>query len=387
MISRALTSLLARSKKHILLLGPRQTGKSTLVSSLEPDLSINLAHEPTYLDFLRNPRELEERLGASPAARTVFIDEVQRLPSLLNTIQSLMDRPQNPLRFLLTGSSARKLRRGHANLLPGRVHTYTLGPLISLELDPAVALLKALSLGTLPGVWTDPDQGSAQKTLRSYAGTYLKEEIQAEGLARNLEGFARFLNIAAAASGQFLDLSKLASAAQVPRQSAVRFFEILEDCLIVIRVEAFAKSAHRRLIQHPRFYFFDVGVLNGLLGNFHVSADRRGSLFEHWVVTQLMHTAQALDVEVRWSSYRTESGAEVDLVLERGHELCAIEVKSSAQIGSNDLRGLRSFGDYYKKRHRKMVLYAGDHRKRFGDIELWPWAEGIHDLFSIKGQA
>jgi len=381
MISRTLTSALSRSKKHILLLGPRQTGKSTLVSNLGPDLTINLAHEPTYLDFLRNPKELEERLAASPSARTVFIDEVQRLPSLLNTIQSLVDRPQNPCRFLLTGSSARKLRRGHANLLPGRVHTYTLGPLVSLELGAAATLSKALSLGTLPGVWTDPDQDSAQKTLRSYAGTYLKEEIQAEGLARNLEGFARFLNIAAAASGQFLDLSKLASSAQVPRQSAVRFFEILEDCLIVIRVDAFAKSEHRRLIQHPRFYFFDVGVLNGLLGNFQVSADRRGSLFEHWVVTQLIHTAQALDVEVRWSSYRTEGGGEVDLILERGHEVCAIEVKSSTQIGSNDLRGLRSFGDYYKKHHRQIVLYAGDHRKRLGDIELWPWAEGIRELF------
>ncbi len=380
MISRTLTPLLSRSKKSLLLLGPRQTGKSTLVTGLKPDVTFNLAHEPTYLEFLRNPRELEERLAARTDAKTIFVDEVQRIPSLLNTIQTLLDRPK-PLRFLLTGSSARKLRRGHANLLPGRIHTYTLGPLVMGELKQGFALAQALSLGTLPGIWTEEDSETARKTLRSYAGTYLKEEIQAEGLARNLEGFARFLNIAAAASGQFLDFSKLASAAQVPRQSAVRFFEILEDCLLVLRVDAFAKSTARRLVQHPRYYFFDVGVLNGLLGNFHVSEDRKGSLFEHWVVTQIVHTAQALDVDVRYSTYRTESGAEVDLILEKDRVLWAIEIKASSHIGSNDLRGLRSFGDYYGKPHRKIVLYSGDHRKRLGDIELWPWADGIQELF------
>jgi predicted AAA+ superfamily ATPase len=380
MITRLIASQLARSKKSLLLLGPRQTGKSTLVSSLKPDITFNLAHEPTYLEFLRNPRELEERLAARPNIKIIFIDEVQRIPSLLNTLQALLDRPRPP-QFLLTGSSARKLRRGHANLLPGRIHTYTLGPLVVDELESGFPLMQALSLGTLPGIWTESDSETARKTLRSYAGTYLKEEIQAEGLARNLEGFARFLNIAAAASGQFLDFSKLASAAQVPRQSAVRFFEILEDCLLVIRVDAFAKSAERRLVQHPRYYFFDVGVLNGLLGNFNVSADRRGSLFEHWVVTQIVHTAQARDMDIRYSTYRTESGAEVDLILEKEGALWAIEIKASPQIGSNDLRGLRSFGEYYGKPHRKIVLYAGDHRKRLGDIELWPWATGIQHLF------
>ncbi len=380
MITRTLTPLLTRSKKSLLLLGPRQTGKSTLMAGLKPDITFNLAHEPTYLEFLRNPRELEERLTARPTAKLIFIDEVQRIPSLLNTLQSLLDQPKPP-RFLLTGSSARKLRRGHANLLPGRVHTYTLGPLVGGEIKGEVPLSRALSLGSLPGIWTETDSDVAQKTLRSYAGTYLKEEVQAEGLARNLEGFARFLNIAAAASGQFLDFSKLASQAQVPRQSAVRFFEILEDCLLVIRLDAFAKSVGRRLVQHPRFYFFDVGVLNGLLGNFHVSADRKGALFEQWVVTQIIHTAQTKDVDIRFSTYRTESGAEVDLILETKGELSAIEIKSGTQIRTGDLRGLRSFGEFYGKPHRKMLFYAGDPQKRLGDVEVWPWAKGIENLF------
>jgi predicted AAA+ superfamily ATPase len=241
-ISRRLGSVLQRSAKSVLLLGPRQTGKSTLVGTLAPDLTINLAHEPTYLEFARNPRELEERLAALPAAKrsSVFIDEVQRLPSLLNTVQVLLDRPGNRLRFLLTGSSARKLRRGNANLLPGRIHTYHLGPLASSELKYELDTMQALSSGTLPGVFTDPDTDSRRKTLRSYAATYLKEEIQAEGLTRNLEGFARFLHIAAEWSGHHLDLAKLAAAAQVARQSVVRYFEVLEDTLIVRRAEPFA---------------------------------------------------------------------------------------------------------------------------------------------------
>jgi predicted AAA+ superfamily ATPase len=246
MIPRRLAPLLQRSAKSFLLLGPRQTGRSTLVAQLAPDLSINLFHEPTYLEFARNPRELEERLavlrhGTGPVS--VFIDEVQRLPSLLNTIQVLLDRPRSPYRFLLTGSSARKLRRGQANLLPGRVHTYHLGPITAGEMSYQLDTPQALATGTLPGILSEPDADVRRKTLRSYAATYLKEEVQAESLSRNLEGFARLLGIAAEWAGHHLDLSKLAAAAQVARQSAARYFEILEDTLIVRRAEPFTRSA------------------------------------------------------------------------------------------------------------------------------------------------
>ncbi len=251
MITRRLTAVFEASTKSILLLGPRQTGKSTLVEQLHPDLTINLAHEPTYLDFARSPRELEERLAALPGGtkrQTVLIDEVQRLPSVLNTIQVILDRPGNRLRFLLTGSSARKLRRGNANLLPGRVHTYHLGPIACAELGHHLDTRQALATGTLPGVLADPDPRSREKTLRSYAATYLKEEVQAESLTRNLEGFARFLGVVADWAGHHLDLTRLAAAAQVARQSATRYFEILEDTLIVRRAEPFAQSPRRRLL-------------------------------------------------------------------------------------------------------------------------------------------
>lgn len=382
MIARALATRLAASRKSILLLGPRQTGKSTLVASLNPDVSINLAHEPTYLEFLRNPSELEQRLGARRGPSTVFIDEVQRLPSLLNTVQVLLDRPSHLFKFYLTGSSARKLRRGHANLLPGRVHAYSLGPLSCGELGYALDPRRALAYGTLPGIFTEEDGKSREKTLRSYALTYLKEEVQAENLARNLEGFARFLYAAAERSGQFLDLAKLASAAQIPRQSAVRFFEVLEDCLLVRRADPFGKSPSRRLIQHPRFYFFDGGVLNGLLGNFVVSGDRLGSAFEHLIFNQIVHEASARDQEVRVTTYRTEHGAEVDLILERGPETWAIEIKASKAVRTGELRGLGSFREYHGKKHRSWVLYMGDARKNLNGVELWPWQEGLRELFS-----
>ena len=382
MIKRVISQTLRDSKKSILLLGPRQTGKSTLILSLNPDLVMTLAHEPTYLDFARNPLELEQRLTVieKQGKNTVFIDEVQRLPSILNTIQTILDKPGNNNRFFLTGSSARKLRRGNANLLPGRIHTYQLGPLVSCELDYKIDEAAILSHGSLPGILTDLDLHSREKTLKSYAATYLKEEVQSESLTRNLEGFARFLSITAEWGGHFLDLAKMASGAQIARQSAVRYFEILEDCLIILRAAPFAKSLTRRLVQHPKFYFFDSGVWNGLLGNFQASSDRLGMLFEHVIFTQLYHSANAMDRQLRISSYRTEHGAEVDFIVETGKDIYAIELKASRNIGSSDLRGLKHFADYYGKAHRALIFYLGKERKSLNGVDVLPWQEGLKEI-------
>lgn len=383
MIQRRIAARLGASRRSFLLLGPRQTGKSTLVSALAPSLTINLMHEPTYLEFARNPRELEERLAALPSRRgaaAVFIDEVQRLPSLLNTLQTLLDDPRASYRFWLTGSSARKLRRGGANLLPGRIHSYQLGPIVAAECDHALDTRRALSLGTLPAMLTAKDTADASKTLRTYAATYLKEEVQAEALTRNLEGFARFLTVTAERAGELLDVSKLASQAGVARQSAVRFLEILEDTLVLQRLPAFTKSSARRLVKHPKVYFFDVGVLNGLLGNFAVSGDRIGNLFEHLVVTQLFHSASAFDRDVRLSMFRTEHGVEVDLVCEVGRELWAVEVKASRNVGESDLRGLRAFAEFAGRRARSLVLYLGEPSRRIGGVDVLPWQHGLQEM-------
>lgn len=379
MIDRAIKPFLERSKKSVLLLGPRQTGKSTLIQSLSPQLKINLAYESTYLDFTRNPDELERRLG-SKNHKTVFIDEVQRLPHLLNTIQAILDEKPRDIKFYLTGSSARKLKRGSANLLPGRIHTYHLGPLVSSELGHHLDTSKALSTGTLPGIWTEMDPDERCKTLRSYAATYLKEEIQAEALSKNIEGFSRFLFVLAAEAGKFLDLAKLTQEARIPRQTAIRFLEVLEDTLILKRCEAFGKSLRKRLLQRPRFFFFDTGVLNGLLNNFSVSQDRIGALFEHLIFNQITDSASARDKNVQISSYRTEHGAEVDFILEYEGKVIALEVKASSNIGPSDLRGLKSFSDYYGKKHETFVAYLGSTSKVLQGVPIFPWQTFLKEI-------
>jgi len=379
MITRNLASLLLRSRKSSLLLGPRQTGKSTLIRSLKPDLTINLADESVYLAFASNPREIYERLHVQ-SYRTVFIDEIQRLPSLLNTLQAILDEGQFTGRCYLTGSSARKLRRGHANLLPGRIHTYNLGPLVASELAYRLDAKRALSLGTLPGIWTATDRSEAEKTLRSYAATYLKEEIQAEALTRNVEGFSRFLLVVASEAGKFLDLSKLSAQASLPRQSAVRYLEILEDTLILRRCEAFRTSLRRQLLHSPRWFFFDTGVLNGLLGNFVVSADRIGMLFEHLVFNQLVDSAQSNDRTIRVSSYRTPHGAEVDFVVEMDNRLLAIEVKASASVGRPDLRGFQSFAEYVGKQHQRFLVYLGTAKRIIEGVRVLPWQDFLREM-------
>lgn len=376
-INRQLSKIIKENKKSSLLLGPRQTGKSTLMRSLRPDLEINLADQQVYLDHLRDPALLKKQIGSH---RTIFLDEVQRIPSLLNTVQSLVDQDK-ALKFYLTGSSARKLKRGEANLLPGRLATYRLGPLTFSELGKNADIERLLTLGSMPGIYLEEDSTTAKKILRSYAATYLREEIQAEALTKNLEGFSRFFDLLAARSGDFIDFNKFASLAQINRMSARRYFDIFVDTMIALPVEAFAKSAKRRLIQHPRFYFFDTGILNGCLGNFIVSADRKGTLFEHLCLQMIHAEAQARDQDIRVSVYRTEAGAEVDFIVERGDEIFAIEIKATRKIGVQDLRGLKSFSEFYGKPHKSLIFYLGENVLHLDQIRIMPLAEGLRALF------
>jgi predicted AAA+ superfamily ATPase len=378
MYQRRLARILETGKKSVLLLGPRQVGKSTLMYALGPDVSINLADEVEFLAHAADPGLLAQRLRAvSP--RTVFIDEIQRLPRMLNTIQSVLDGAKPP-RFLLTGSSARKLRRGRANLLPGRIHTYQLGPLTVEEAGDEFDERVALTTGMLPGVHAEADARERIKTLRSYASTYVREEIQAEALTRNIEGFVRFLRVAAAGSGQFIDQTRMAKEALVTRATVQRYYEVLEDTLLAIRIDSFAKSERKRLVQHPKYYVFDVGVYNALVGSFDVSDDRVGSLFDHFMVTQIVAMSYAYDTEVRLSTYRTEHRAELDLILEIGREVWAIEFKAGRQVGPSDASSFRSFAELFGKPHRRVIAYRGPHKRTLGDVEVWPYRELLAEL-------
>ena len=368
MIPRLISSAIRQSPKSVLLLGPRQVGKSTLILNLGPDLTINLNDDKTYLDFTSNPNELRERLAAHSRIGSVLIDEIQRHPTILNTVQTIIDHKaiKSP-KFYLTGSSARKLKRGQANLLPGRIFSYELGPLCAAELDYKLDVNVAMSYGTLPEPYLSQSASFREKLLTTYSGVYLKEEIQAEALTRNLDGFSRFIMSAAEHSGLVLDFSKLAKQAKIERKACARFYEVLEDTLIAFRLEVFDKT-DADIKKRPKFYFFDTGVLNGLLGNFVASGDRRGMLFEHLVVGQVLASAKARDTPVKVSYFRTRSGYEVDLILQLRGKTYAVEIKAG-RVDQGDAGKLEGFSDYCKDVDGFFLVTAeGTSARRIGRV-------------------
>lgn len=368
MIIRNLTQAIQKTNKSVLLLGPRQVGKSTLLRGLKPDLVINLADDQTYLNFKSNPNELRQLIDGGNY-KTIMIDEVQRSPELLNTIQSILDEQpiKKKTKFLLSGSSARKLKRGEANLLPGRIVSYNMGPLCASELDYKLDIAKALSVGCLPEPYTS-NKNQAEKLLQTYSGAYLKEEIQAEALTRDLQGFSRFLMQAASTAGQSTDFSKLAKMVKIERKNVSRFYEILEDTLIAFRLDVFLKTK-ADIIKRPKFYFFDTGVLNGLINNFIASEDRKGFLFEHLVVSQIMSSAKAKDLQVNLTYFRTRSGFEVDLIVEIEGKTYGVEIKSG-KSHDQDAEKLERFLTYYPKVTGLYVICMSKNPKKIGSVKV-----------------
>lgn len=375
MLDRIIQETIRAAKKSVLLIGPRQTGKTTLVHAVRPDLEINLAREAEFLTFSANPSELEQRIGMRQA-KTIFLDEVQRLPSLLNTVQALVDeakRDGRAIKFLLTGSSVRKLKRGDANLLAGRILQYHLGPLAAAELGDTFDVRRALELGTLPEPYLEDDRMLAEKILETYGGTYLKEEIQAEALSRKLEGFSRFIMVAAAASGGWLDYSKLAQRSRVSRTSTVRYFELLEETLLATRIFPYPDAPRADLVKHPKLYFFDCGVLNGLLGNFVASADRIGNLFEHLVISQLQTLAMANDRKIEIHTFRTRGGLEVDFIVKMGKHTWAIEAKATVNVSERDADGLEAASSHLPSDARRVIVTIGGAPRRLrSGVEVLP---------------
>lgn len=368
------------SKKSILLLGPRQVGKSTLMKTLKPDLTINLAKENEFLRYSANVDLFTDQIEGSEV-KLVFIDEIQRIPGLLNSIQAMIDEAQGnrELRFLISGSSARKLRRGEANLLPGRVLSYELAGLCARELGYKVDTAKALKYGFLPEPLLETSARQAEKTLQSYSAIYLKEEIQAEALLRNIQGFARFLMLLAGASGQVLDFSKLSTRAKVSRTTSLRFVEILEDTLIAQRIHSFDGAPSADTIKHPKLYFFDGGVLNGLLGNFTTSDDRKGNLFEHLVYSQIRNSAMAHDTPISIQYFRTRHGLEVDFVVQLRNETWAIEVKSG-EATEQDLKGLKAFYEYFPKTQHRVLVTPRDRKRTKDGILICDWITLLKEM-------
>ena len=381
MIDRRILNRLRESSKNILLLGPRQVGKSTLARSLKPERIINLMDEALYLSYLKDPGRFKREILSLSQPGLIVLDEIQRVPALLNVVQALLDE-KSPHRFLLTGSSARKLKGGGANLLPGRILLEHLDPLSYWELGPRFDLEKVLRIGSLPGVYLDEKEGP--EILSAYGQVYLREEIQAEALTQSIGSYARFLDVAAEASGSWINYSKMASDTEIPKETIRRFFTLLEDTLVTFRIPAYRPRKPRRHVsQRDRFVFFDPGVRNALLGihRGELSPGEKGKLFEQWILLQVIYFIHAEKKEWHVSAYRTDSGAEVDVVLDVGDRLLAIECKRGKNVSEDELRGLRSFEEAAHKPVQKYVVYTGESRQQFSKSETaLPYREFLEEV-------
>lgn len=369
---------LQKNRKSIMLLGPRQVGKSTLIQSLKPDLKINLAEEKVYRDHLRDP-ELISRQVLALKKGLIFIDEIQRIPSLLNTLQMLIDEHKNYI-FILTGSSARKLKKGRVNLLPGRIFSYSLFPLTYWELKDKFNLTHALRVGSMPEIYL---QDYGPELLRDYVGSYIREEIQAEALVRSLDSFSRFLDLAAEASGQIINYSKLSNDSEIPKESLRRYFDILDDTLLVHRIPGFTNiKGTRKAMQKERILFFDLGVRNAILGRQkdQFSAIELGHLFEQWFIQQIIAWNSYHKKDWKLYYYRDNFKAEVDLIVEAHNKIFALEVKSSKRVKPEYLEGLHSFASYAKKPVQKYLIFQGDKKERWDDVLAIPFEQFLKDI-------
>lgn len=381
MIPRIIENKLINSPKSILLLGPRQVGKSTICKKLNPTININLADQKVFIEHSKDPGLVTRIADAQEHNSLIFVDEVQRIPSMLNSIQALIDKVPSR-KFLLTGSSARKLKRGNANLLPGRIFVENLSPLLFWELDKKNFNLEdALRLGTLPEVYLN-DYG--QKLLETYVDTYLREEIQAEAATKDIGAYSRFLDLAAELSGQYLNYSKIASDSEIKKETVRRYFQILEDTLIVERIQSYTNIKNkRRARQKDRFVFFDIGVRNVLL-NRHLSLPIKselGHLFEQWIYLQILNYSRVHDKSWNLYSFSTVNDQEVDLLVETKDQLIAIEIKYRDKIDEKMSKNLVLFEKISERNVSKYIVYTGNLKQKFpnGTVGI-PYKEFLRDI-------
>ncbi len=389
---RSFHRILNLGNRSVVLIGPRQTGKSTLVRqslAAEPHALFDLLHEATFFRLVRDPGLFRaEVLGhVARGVRTVAIDEIQRLPGLLNEVHSLIE--SHGLRFVVTGSSARKLRRGGVNLLGGRAALRHLHPLTLPELGDAFDLEAALRFGALPAVCATGDADHKAELLRAYGDLYLREEIVAEAAVRNIGPFGRFLDLSAAYCGALVNYSALARDAAVSVKTAQEYDQILVDSFVGIRLEPWRKSPRARMVAQPRMYLFDVGVTNALAGRLGGPIDRdvRGRLFEQWFILEVWRQTSYAYPETRLYFWRTQHGAEVDLLVERhGRLRVAVEIKARDHVRSADLSGLRAFGEAHPGVPR-IVAAEVPAAQDLGGVMVLPYREAIAAVLAGVGEA
>ncbi len=395
MISRHFNPLnLLRKGRSVLLLGPRGTGKSALLRNVMEafprKIMIDLLRGNQYQRYLQAPHlfgdEVRLAAEAEKSLLVVSVDEIQKVPALLDEVHSLIEEFKPRVSFLLTGSSARKLKRKGANTLAGRATVRHLYPVSQLESD--LNLRRALQFGTLPGIYFGDDE-SLVDTLGSYVSTYLREEIQQEAIVRGIDRFARFLDFAGQVNGEPVNFAKLGQQTGVAGKTAMQYFGILVDTLLVHELPGWSESVKKQLLQAPKFYFFDCGVLNAINGNLRVELKETGylygRLFETFVINQLIYANDYFGLGLKFFHWRDKSGREVDIILARNvtTPLLAIEIKSNSAPLAKDCDGFSSFADDYPH-VAKICICTTPRSFRQENILFISWKDAIANLKALS---
>jgi predicted AAA+ superfamily ATPase len=367
--------ILLPAKSSFFLFGMRGSGKSTWVEAQElATHTINLLREDLYQRILADPLVFSGQLETIREGSWVFVDEIQRLPSLLNDVHRLIE--ERKLKFILTGSSARKLKAGGVNLLGGRALVKQMFPLLPEEMGKDFALSRTLAHGSLALVVSSED--APEERLRAYVQTYLKEEIRAEALVRNLSGFARFLPVAGLFHGQVINISNIARDCGVERTTVAGYLDNLDDTLLTFRLRAFEAKLRVRERKHSKLYWLDSGVARAAKGHVgQITAEEQGTLFEGWVA-QILRAYQSyrnlFDEMYYWAPVQARS-TEVDFVVQRARVLIAIEAKGSSRVRDDFFKGLRAISGL-KGLKRRILVYMGSERLKTADgIEVFPALE------------
>ncbi len=367
---------------HFFLFGPRGTGKSTWLRQAYPDaLWVDLLRPEVHRQLAARPERLRELVAGNPGKAVVVIDEVQKAPVLLDVVHDLVERRAGTL-FVLTGSSARKLKREGVDLLAGRALLRSLHPFMAAELGDRFDLASALSRGLVPLVWSSPEPA---EVLKAYISLYLKEEVQMEGLVRRFDGFARFLESVSFSHAAVLNVSEVARECQVSRKTVEGYLEILEDLLLAFQIPVFTKRAQRNLTAHPKFFWFDAGVFGSLrpAGPLDRPEEIAGAALEGLVAQHLRAWIDYSGEDYALSFWRTKAGAEVDFVVYGRGGFWALEVKHSANVRPADLRGLKAFREDYPEA-RLRLLYRGDEALEVDGIRCLPCDAFLRGL--VPGQ-
>ncbi|MDL2228082.1 AAA family ATPase [Bacteroidales bacterium OttesenSCG-928-K03] len=369
-------AFIGAGNESIFFWGARQTGKSTLLKILYPNaLTYDLLLSRVYNDLIKYPDSFIETVLANLDKTPVIIDEIQRLPNLLNEIQWLI--VNHNVRFILSGSSPRKIIRSGANLLGGRALRYELYPLTYSEI-PNFDLIRAINHGLLPRHY---DSANPKRLIASYIGNYLRDEIVAEAKIRNVEVFSRFLEAAAFTNGEMVNYTNIAADCGVSATTIKEYFQILQDTLLGRFLPSFQKKPKRKVIHAPKFYLFDVGIANYLLnrGKIEPKTELFGKAFEHFIYQEIYAHSRYTDKEYPIYYWRTTSNIEVDFIL--GDHEVAIEVKSTDHAKSEHLKGLKAFAEEYEVK-KKIVITTDPLSRLVDDILILPWQVFLEKLWA-----